>query len=166
MDILDFDGYYWIAGNNSLHRIRKSDNVNYANFLEWENFFEDNDLFLTDIRKIEEFNGKIYFGTENGLFEYDGSEITLVLSENGYTFNQVRKVSGNLLVGAICDNFCPNKLFILDGGGSFTELGMNCVRSLNNFIIDENGRFWVADLFDNLTYSNSVSGGCQRIGQN
>lgn len=165
-DIIDFDGYYWVAGERSLHRIRKAPGTNYANFLDWEDFFEEKNLFLTDLQKIEVFNSKIYFGTSNGLFKYDGNEIVLVHNEPGFTFNQVRKSGDKLLVGAICDNFCPNKLFVIDTEELLTQLAMDCVRSMTSFIQDQNGRIWVADLFNNLTYANSVTGGCQTIVQN
>jgi hypothetical protein len=166
LDAMVFDGYYWMLSSESIFRIPISSGANFSNFLEWENYSETVGLFLPDMNTFDFFEGHIYVGTDSGLYRVNDQGAELIYAKANYKVNTVRKSAEELLVGAVCQNNCPNELFVLTKTQELIPLETNCVRSLRNFIREDNGRFWIADLFESLIYTNSSGNDCQKIVQN
>jgi hypothetical protein len=166
LDALVFEGYYWLLSPEAIYRIPLATGTNYSNLLEWENYSESLGLFFSEMLAFEAYEGEIYLGTDIGLYRINDQGAELLYAKPGFTVNTVKKSGEELLIGAICNSNCPNELFVFNQAQGLVPLALNCVRSLRNFIRDEEGRFWIADLFESLTYASKEGNSCQRIVQN
>lgn len=160
LDVLVHDGYYWILGDSQLLRA-PVESSNHSNLLIWEDVFETQGIFLTDMTRLEAFNGTIYIGSKDGLFAITPEAgLTMVQSHDGYTVNFLKKDRGELLIGFLCNSFCENILYRMDTSNSLIPIPVECVYSIRNFFLDEQNRYWIGDYYNRLIYNYKNSSEC------
>lgn len=109
---------------------------------------------------ISVFNDKLYLGSGNKVYSWDGINAPTLVSEiQGQTVQYLSAGANLLLAGYSCKD-CDGRLIAVDKDNKIISLNSSCVPRPLYGIIDEKDRGWFADRFQAFRSTNKITEPC------
>ena len=110
---------------------------------------------------VATFNGKIYFGSGEQVWSWDGTvNPSVVINQPGFKVQYLSPGADQLLAGYQCPNNCDGALYKLDKQNSVVRLDASCVPRPIYGIVDDQGRGWFADRFQAFRSNAALTQPC------
>ncbi|MFK7935685.1 MAG: hypothetical protein AB8G22_19380 [Saprospiraceae bacterium] len=161
-DVAVFNNKIYIATEEGIYRVA-TDNFNIDDFSNWT-YLNDNVGLPMDYSAsiLEVFNGKLYLGANDVLYQLIDDRVEEVHTEEGFKLAFSSAENEHLLVGYECGS-CDGKVLAFNADNSIETVPNGCVARPQAVVEDEQGRIWFADRFDNIRYANSINDGDCRL---
>jgi len=144
----------WVGTDKGLAFAKKDDpNINLQDPSNWTSFSKNgqNGLTTASIKTILYFEGKIYLGTEQGVFKFIDSTMTFdTLGLKDYNINDLKSFDNKIYAAT------DQGVFFYDGAGwdSITTSGL-LTKNINSLELDSSGEIWAGTKGKGLSsYSN------------
>lgn len=152
-----FEDNIYLATPEGIYRTAE-DNVNPDDFGNWQ-WLGPETGFPADYssRTLAIFQGQLYFDIDSELYRWDGGQLHTVHAEPGYQMQFLTTEGAHLLAGYRCVSGCfRGRTFYLGSNGEEGYIAEDCHGIPNYGIEDQQGRVWIADLFQPFRMVNSV----------
>ncbi|MBK8700672.1 MAG: hypothetical protein IPN29_14515 [Saprospiraceae bacterium] len=159
------DQYIYAGLDDGIYRIEKNA-TSKENFSLWTFLSSANGLpAVYQCTQIAFFNNRIYAVIEDDLYtmQPDGFFSKVNINKpSGFAIQWLSSEGKHLIAGLRDNQFSSTSRFI-DESGAVINGGGDCINRTLYGIEDETGRIWYADEWRQIRYTNSPSGGCQKL---
>ena len=159
----------YAATDEGAYTVSLNSEVNIGDFNQWTLLDDANGLpSLYEAKSITSYSGHIYIAENNNLYK----------SANGVDFQKIfqtsdpllkieflRATSDRLIVGTKDAAFNSEVLFF-DADDQFIVEGPSCTDLVNDALMDDQGRIWYADDFNEIRFAEDYTSMCKRISYN
>ncbi|TVQ43027.1 MAG: hypothetical protein EA362_12215 [Saprospirales bacterium] len=156
---------YYMSTSNGLYRAPVN-NFNHQNFTAWEKIGSQFGLPTNNYLSISNtvYQNALYFGADEDVYQYDGEEIVLYLTEPGFSPRFFNVTHNHLVVGWNCLEGCSKgRAMIFTPDGNLTEVSSGCINVINNIEIKSDGWMFVADEFNDVRYARGIDRDCSKF---
>lgn len=159
----------YAALEDGLYYVSKA-NTNKENFSKWQLLSSAEGLpALYKCINTEYFNGAIFAVIDNAVYQKKDEELVFKKIDigvpNGYFIQWISAEMEHIIFGLRNNSFNSETRFI-DKEGNIISGGADCINRTKYGIEDEKGRIWYSDEWRQIRYTNSLSGGCNKIEYN
>ena len=157
------DNTIFASTDDGIYYVDRSQTPIIADFTNWELLGREHNLpSLYSSGNLVKHKTFVYASIDNSLFVSDASGMNWrqLHSEPDLALEFIAPSIDRLIVGWLGDNFRKRVLFFEDDG-SFIEQDQSCSGVPVDAIVDESGRIWYADLFNDLRVASGYEQGCE-----
>jgi ligand-binding sensor domain-containing protein len=163
-DLTSNGNILYAATNDGVYFVNIEENSNIADFSSWSlidssygilNNYEAYHVEVFDNRLYINIEHELWFEQPNGQFApfgLDGFE--------DYDLRFLASGNGRLLVGAMRTDF--GRVLLIEEDDSFSSGLSGCSNLISYAVEDEQGRFWYADEFGEIRWSDTATEGCHK----
>lgn len=164
-DVQEHEGALYIATEDGLYYVPNDGSVNIKDVNNWTLLDASNGLpLLEPVSDVESFDGRLYVATADRVYEGEetfyetkanageGNYVAYLSSNPGYVIMAFRQRTGN-----------STSLLFLDREGNRIEDNSNCTNRSKYAVIDEEGRPWYADEWEDIRYADAIAGACSKV---
>lgn len=163
-DITSNGSIIYAATDNGVYFVDTEQNPNIADFSSWS--LIDSSFGILDLYEayhVEVFDNKLYINIENELWAEQENGQFAPFALEGFEDFDIRFLApgqGRLIVGVMRTNF--GRVLLIEEDGSFSSGLTGCTNRIRYAVEDENGRFFYADGFGEIRWSESATSGCNK----
>ncbi len=164
-DVQSIGSRLFIATEEGVFHIDLASDDNQGDFSFWDLLGPEEGLpVVYSCAALTVFNSDLYAVIDGELWKQtdNGFEFFYAVESSSFNIETLTLSSNNLLVG-LKDNAFSSKVLFFDREGNFVESQGGCSDRIQDVLMDERGRVWYADEFNEARYSNSINDECQRL---
>lgn len=165
LNVTSSEGLLFIATEDGIYYVDTKSNANLADFSSWDLLDNQNGLpSLYSANVLGAFEGNVYTVIDS--IVYKGSNLNFVAIDTfspGLIPSFINDSKDYLMLGLIGNSFFSQVNFYDKNDQLITSAG-GCVNAVLGAEIDENGKVWYAETFENIRTSETITSGCSRSG--
>jgi len=168
-DITSDGNLLYAATEQGIYTVAVKDNVNIADFSQWERLTDEVGLpddypaefiEISGDRIYTVINEELLIAVASGNFEYTTND---EINEQDIAY--LTKGNDKVIVGL--ESGSPqSKAMIIRDDGSIARVGQGCTNFSLHGIEDSDGRYWFADQWPDFRYTDNGGSNCQRLSYN
>lgn len=163
-DLASKDNILYAATNEGVYFVDIVQNPNIADFSSWA-LIDSTFGILNNYEAyhVEVFDNRLYINIEHELWYEQPSGQFEPFSLDGFEDFDLRFLApgqGRLIVGAMRTEF--GRVLLIEEDNTFSSGLTGCTNLINYAVEDEQGRFWYADDFGEIRWSDNATGGCHK----
>ena len=163
-DLASNGNILYAATNNGVYYVNIEENSNIADFSSWSLLDATNGILDNyEAYHVEVFDGRLYINIEHELWIEKSNGQFEPFGLDGFEDFDLRFLApgqGRLLVGAMRTDF--GRVLLIEEDDSFSSGLSGCTNRITYAVEDEEGRFWYADEFGEIRWSDTATGGCHK----
>lgn len=162
-DITTADNIIYAATDDGVYFANLVTSPNLADFSTWSLLDESYGMpVLYNTQVLGSRGSDIYIVAEDSLFSGNLDGFTSVLAlDDGFSAQFITEDQGIIMLGLV-DEGSQSKVQFFDADNDYVESPFNCVNRLLSAIIDQQGRVWYGDQFNEIRMSPGIGQECQR----
>jgi hypothetical protein len=164
-EVHEFDGFLFAATPEGAYRVINDGSINVQDFSAWNLLDDSNGLpFLEPVLHISSYGGSLYISTDDKI--YKGSSNLLELWEtlpNGELVQYFSQNPNYLMIGIRNQSAATARTVFVNESGETINGGANCINRLLYGVVDERGRAWYADSWEEVRYTETLTDGCKKM---
>ena len=163
--LTEWNDHYYMSTSSGMYRAPVN-NFNHQDFTRWQNIGTSFGLPSDEYMSVSNvvYQNSMYVAVAEDVYQFDGEEFILFLSESGYSPRFFNVTQNHLVVGWNCLEDCnKGRAMIISPDGVITEVAPNCINEVNNIEMKSNGWIFVADEFNDLRYSREKDRDCSKF---
>jgi hypothetical protein len=171
-DLVEHEGYLYAATQEGLYRVLITATINFSDFTQWEFLSGDNTYGLPILQEtvaISSFNENLFVGLEREVYQMAvdqaSFEIFFTTQQDNLKITFLKAYTNLLAIGYDDDQF-ESHVEYFDNNGILMTQGNQCSNRTKGVEIDEVGRVWYADEFNNIRYAESIESNCKTLNYN
>ena len=158
--------YLLAATDEGVFRFDLLSDLNIQDFNNWQLLGQNEGLpTLEPVRHVSFFNGELYVATTEALYVEDDANKFQLINQVGNN-EKIAFLSPNsdyLMVGIQQSNTPNSRTLFIDTFGNQIATDSECSNFLRYGVVDETGRVWFADEWEQVRFSDNLESGCNRI---